>query len=555
MDFIAIDFETANADLGSICQLGAVSFQDGKAVNTWQTLINPEDYFDPFNVSIHGIDEDMVKDAPTFSKIFDSLRCLIEKQLVACHTHFDRVALSSVIEKYQLPQIECTWLDTARVVRRAWERFSQAGYGLKNVANELGIEFNHHVAGEDARAAGEILLRTITETGISLQDWLVRLDKGIHPQEAIKREGNPEGPLAGEVMVFTGALSMHRHQAADYAAALGCEVAPIVNKTTTILVVGDQDIQRLAGHEKSSKHRKVEDLINKGQPIRIMGESDFLRLVNINIEPTSAPKKSISKERSVFDPFSEDNLVALRQPHRGVFRASGGIATELDLMNLPFSDDLDNFTTQLEEINEDLISQCKVGDTLNLFTERNYVGVADKSGKHLGSINPSVARNYYLGFDIDYGAEVSAKIKHISTKNGKLECIIEISKGDPDWEKYDKLLAKDNEAKEIIFQAKTLEKSNIEEAISLYRKAIGMLKEIDQNFGNNLRYQRFPINRLSLVLEKQKRYKECLEEIEAYEKLADKIGLYSGEKEKLEKRKVKIMKIINSCQQGDSADF
>jgi len=74
-------------------------------------------------------------------------------------------------------------------------------------------------------------------------------------------------------------------------------------------------------------------------------------------------------------------------------------------------------------------------------------------------------------------------------------------------------LAKDNEAKEIIFQAKTLEKSNIEEAIFLYRKAIGMLKEIDQNFGNNLRYQRFPINRLSLVLEKQKNIKNVLKKL------------------------------------------
>ena len=301
MDFIAIDFETANPDLASICQLGAVSFQGGKAVKTWQTLINPKDYFDPLNVSIHGIDEDMVKDAPTFPKIFDSLRCIIEKQLVACHTHFDRVALISVIEKHRLPKIDCTWLDTARVARRAWGKFSHAGYGLKSVADELGIRFNHHVAGEDARACGEILLRAIDETGVGLHDWLVLVNKRIDSsQEKITREGNPEGALAGEVMVFTGALSMHRYQAADYAAALGCEVAASVNKTTTILVVGDQDIRRLAGHEKSSKHRKVEELITKGQPIRIIGESDFLRLVNVNIEPTSVPKKSAPRKKVEF---------------------------------------------------------------------------------------------------------------------------------------------------------------------------------------------------------------------------------------------------------------
>ena len=288
MDFVAIDFETANPDLASICQLGAVSFEGGKAVKTWQTLINPEDYFHPVNVSIHGIDEDMVKKAPKFPKIFDSLRSVIAKQLVACHTHFDRVALSRVIEKYRLPQIDCIWLDTATVVRRTWTKFSHEGYGLQNVAEELGIEFNHHVAGEDARAAGEILLRAIAETGISLQDWLIRVNKPIAGN--IARKGTATGPLAGEVVVFTGALSMHRHEAADLAAAIGCEVTASVNKDTTILVVGDQDIRKLAGYKKSSKHRKAEDLISKGQPITIVGESDFLRVVRIDVEPTTLPE-------------------------------------------------------------------------------------------------------------------------------------------------------------------------------------------------------------------------------------------------------------------------
>ena len=124
-----------------------------------------------------------------------------------------------------------------------------------------------------------------------------------------------------------------------------------------------------------------------------------------------------------------------------------------------------------------------------------------------------------------------------------------------DWKEYDKLTVKVREASEIIFQAKTLEKTNIEESIFLYRKTIEIIKEIDKQYGNFARCSiRFPINRLSLVLERQKRYKECLEEIEAYEKLTDKVGLYAGEKERLEKRKEKIIKIIKRCQQGAASD-
>jgi len=62
------------------------------------------------------------------------------------------------------------------------------------------------------------------------------------------------------------------------AARIGCRVESGVNKETTLLVVGDQDIQRLAGHEKSSKHRKAEKLIAEGRPIRILSESDFKEL-------------------------------------------------------------------------------------------------------------------------------------------------------------------------------------------------------------------------------------------------------------------------------------
>ena len=80
--------------------------------------------------------------------------------------------------------------------------------------------------------------------------------------------------------MFTGALSMSTREAADVAAAAGCRVDGGVTKHTTMLVLGDQDIRKLNGHEKSSKHAKGELLIGKGQSIRILSESDFLRVID-----------------------------------------------------------------------------------------------------------------------------------------------------------------------------------------------------------------------------------------------------------------------------------
>ena len=172
-------------------------------------------------------------------------------------------------------------------MRRVWSEFASSGYGLSNVATHLGIEFQHHDAEEDARVAGEILVRAIAESGIDLGDWPTRSARPISGGKrksgsmsgSITREGNADGPLYGEKVVFTGALTIPRREIADIAASAGCEVLGGVTKKTTLLVVGDQDLARLSGHSKSSKHRKAEELILKGHQLRILGESDLKELL------------------------------------------------------------------------------------------------------------------------------------------------------------------------------------------------------------------------------------------------------------------------------------
>ncbi|MCH7534708.1 MAG: transposase [Bacteroidetes bacterium] len=334
MKFIAIDVETANADMASICQIGIAWYEAGALVKEWKSYVDPLDYFDPANVAIHGIDEKAVHGSQPFSELAQEIFKYIDQQVVVSHTHFDRVALIRAYDKYETNHPECTWLDSVRIARHTWEQFSESGYGLENVCNYLGYEFDAHDALEDAKAAGYIILTAIKHSETDLETLvnksLQRQRKKFRRQhyrakgleyetklvikwgdlesdlesdyyiddtdevsdvtkkhrffgeKPVKRMGNPYGPLYGEILVFTGALDIPRHKAADMAAAVGCRVEQGVTKKTTLLVVGDQDIAILAGHKKSSKHRKAEKLIEKGIQIRILKESDFKRLIELD---------------------------------------------------------------------------------------------------------------------------------------------------------------------------------------------------------------------------------------------------------------------------------
>jgi DNA polymerase-3 subunit epsilon len=284
MDFAAIDVETANADMASICQVGIARFSNGALASEWKSYVDPQGHFDEVNVSVHGIDASIVAGAPTFHGLVGTIRESLNGQVVVTHTAFDKVALYQAGAKCKAEPFTCSWLDSACIARRTWKEFSQRGYGLQSVCASIGYRFKPHDALEDAKAAGAVVLAAMTQTGLDLNGWLTRIRQPTNPslEQRTAREGNPDGELYGEVLVFTGSLTIPRKEAADAAAKVGCEVGASVTKHTTILVVGDQDVLRLAGHEKSAKHRKAEQFIQKGQPIRIIRETDFRELLKLS---------------------------------------------------------------------------------------------------------------------------------------------------------------------------------------------------------------------------------------------------------------------------------
>lgn len=289
MRFTVVDVETANADLGSICQVGIARFEEGIQVAEWSTLIDPETYFDGFNTYLHGIDEDCVRGKPTFGDVAEEVRRWLEADLAVSYGHFDRVALGRAFDRCHGRPLSAAWLDCTRVVRRTWKDVARCGYGLQNTCERIGYSFKHHDALEDAKAAAHVLLSAMRETGLSIEDWLRRVEQPIDPDHTsdirTPIEGNPDGDLYGEVMVFTGTLQMVRREAAEMAARVGCRVEPGVTKRTSMLVIGEPDFAKLAGNEKSAKQRKAEALTASGQRIRVLRESDFAEIVRTATKP------------------------------------------------------------------------------------------------------------------------------------------------------------------------------------------------------------------------------------------------------------------------------
>ncbi|MEO0485296.1 MAG: exonuclease domain-containing protein [Pseudomonadota bacterium] len=280
--FVTVDVETANEDVSSICQIGVAAVMSNGTIETVGSFIDPRVDFSPMNISVHGITAETVQGAPPFDEAINTLRPLIYGFPLFQHSNsnFDQRAIDAARDKHAMPAQPADWRSSWQVARLAWpERTGAEGHSLKSLKAFLGLEFDHHDAIEDARAAAQVILRAEAHTGKDFE----RILKGGRPKKGFDRFvavlGDKNGQLYGETACFTGALSINRQAAAERAAKLGITCKGSVTKKTTLLIVGDQDLAHTGGHLKSSKHRKAEELIADGQSIRIFGESEFMALL------------------------------------------------------------------------------------------------------------------------------------------------------------------------------------------------------------------------------------------------------------------------------------
>ena len=176
MTFTAIDFETAHADFP--CEIGICCVEDGVITRTESYLIKPAcfPYMNPWNERVHGITSADVASAPFFDEVWSQLKPYFDDTLLVAHNAaFDMKVLRSALQYYDLAVPYSDYFCSVALSRKTWKNLSSHSLGV--LCDYHDIRFQHHRAGEDARACAIVTLKAFEHHGI--QDAQQLTDAGI----------------------------------------------------------------------------------------------------------------------------------------------------------------------------------------------------------------------------------------------------------------------------------------------------------------------------------------------------------------------------------------
>jgi len=166
MNFVSIDFETANHSRNSACSVGLVKFSKGTAVDTYYSLIRPPTlYIRPDFTDIHGLTVEDVKDAPLFADIWESsiLPFIGDFPLAAHNASFDMGVLSAVLEWYKHSIPKYRYFCSCNLARKTWPHLKS--HALTSLAANFGIIYEAHNALDDAMTCGKLVLMSAQKYG------------------------------------------------------------------------------------------------------------------------------------------------------------------------------------------------------------------------------------------------------------------------------------------------------------------------------------------------------------------------------------------------------
>ncbi len=171
MMYAIVDIETTGgyAAANGITEIAILIHDGEKVIDRYETLINPQADIPDYIQALTGIDNEMVKHAPTFDKVARDIFTLLSDSIFVAHNvNFDY----SFVKHYLAQEgfnLQSKKLCTVRLSKKIIPGFPS--YSLGKLCNSLNIPINNrHRAGGDAEATAilfSMLLAKDTEKVIS----------------------------------------------------------------------------------------------------------------------------------------------------------------------------------------------------------------------------------------------------------------------------------------------------------------------------------------------------------------------------------------------------
>ena len=173
--YVVFDVETPNSFNDRMSAIGIVVVEDGRIVEEFSTLVNPEAKFHSFHMQLTGITPEDVKSAPTFPELWLAIEPLFRDRLCIAHNApFDMSVLAKCLQHYQISWRESAdYACTCQMGRRCCPELPN--HKLNTMCNHLGIPLDHHRAGSDSRACGALLLHYL-RCGMDVAPFIRRYD-------------------------------------------------------------------------------------------------------------------------------------------------------------------------------------------------------------------------------------------------------------------------------------------------------------------------------------------------------------------------------------------
>src|SRR5690554_2237474 len=155
--FAIIDTETTggNPAKDKVMEIAIIIHDGNKIIEEYSTLVNPLEPIAPFIRSLTGINENMVKDAPTFDQIADKILEMTKGNVFVAHNvRFDYTILRNEFQRMGIKFL-CKQICTVKLSRDLIPGHNSYSLGRLCKDLEINLEGRHRAYG-DALATAKL---------------------------------------------------------------------------------------------------------------------------------------------------------------------------------------------------------------------------------------------------------------------------------------------------------------------------------------------------------------------------------------------------------------